>query len=101
MRTILAATILMTSLLLHEVTHKGTVVSTDKTSVTISVVNVKTKKPESMKFDFDKETKITRAGKPVTFEAAGIQKGESISVTIDHDADETLAIAIKLGAKKN
>jgi len=88
-----------TSLLAHQVTFKGTVVSIDKTSVKVTVVDEKTKKPVQKSFDFDKETKILRGDKLVSIEQARIVKGEKISVTIDHDADETLAIVIRLDPK--
>jgi hypothetical protein len=101
--TLLAASmaLLVTPVLLaHEVTHKGTVVSADKTTVTVSVINEKTKKPAAMKFDVDKDTKILRGDTLVTMADARIEKNEKIAVTIDHDADETLAIVIRLDARK-
>ena len=88
-----------TSLLAHQVTFKGTVVSIDKTSVKVTVVDEKTKRPVQKSFDFDKDTKILRGDKLVSIEQARIVKGEKISVTIDHDADETLAIVIRLDPK--
>jgi len=88
-----------TTLHAHQVTFKGTVVSADKTSVKITVVDEKTKKPVQKSFDFDKETKILRGDKLVSIEQARIVKGDKISVTIDHDVDETLAIVIRLDPK--
>ena len=88
------------TLLAHEITFKGTVVSVDATSVKITVIDEKTKKPVVKTFDYDKDTKILRGDKLVPFADAKIQKNEKISVTIDHDADETLAIVIKLDPKK-
>ena len=88
------------SLLAHDITYKGTVISTAKTSVRVNVVDEKTKKTAPMTFEFDKETKILRGDTVVTVEQARIQKGEKIAVTIDHDLDETLAIVIRLDAKK-
>jgi hypothetical protein len=86
--------------LAHQVTYKGTVIALDKESVSVTVVDDKTKKPVAMKFDFDKETKILRGDKRVTIAEARIAKGEKIAVTIDHDVDETLAIVIRLDEKK-
>ena len=86
--------------LAHQVTYKGTVIALDKESVRVTVIDDKTKKPADMKFDFDKETKILRGDKRVTIAEARIVKGEKISVTIDHDVDETLAIVIRLDEKK-
>ena len=84
----------------HQVTFKGTVVSATATSLKVTVVDEKTKKPGVMSFDMDKETKILRGDKRVTFAAAAIQKDEKIAVTIDHDVDETLAIIVRLDEKK-
>ena len=88
-----------TTLHAHQVTFKGTVVSVEKTSVKITVVDEKTKKPVQKSFDFDKETKILRGDKLVSIEQARIVKGDKIAVTIDHDVDETLAIVIRLDPK--
>ena len=84
----------------HEVTYKGTVVSADDKKVTVTVVNAKTKKPENVGFSFDKETKVLRGDKVVTYAQARIQKGEKIAVTVDHDLDENFAVVIRLDAKK-
>ena len=84
----------------HQITFKGTVVSATATSLKVTVVDEKTKKPGVMSFDMDEETKILRGDKRVTFAAASIQKNEKIAVTIDHDVDETLAIIVRLDAKK-
>jgi maltose-binding protein MalE len=86
------------TLLAHSVT--GTVVSAKPDSIVVSVVDETTKKPASMTFDLNKDTKIMRGTKTVTFAEAKIQKGEKISVTIDHDVDEHLATIIKLDAPK-
>lgn len=88
------------TVLAHEVTFKGTVISVTDTTIKVMVVDEKTKKPAPKSFDFDKETKILRGDKVVTFANARIQKDEKVAVTIDHDADETLALVIKLDAKK-
>jgi hypothetical protein len=89
------------TLVAHQVTFKGSVVSVDRTSVKITVVDEKTKKPVQKSFDFDKDTKILRGDKLVSIEQARIVKGEKISVTIDHDVDETLALVIRLDPKAN
>ena len=87
----------------HEITFKGTVVSVEngKTlKVTVTVVDEKTKKPKQMIFEIDDETKISRGTVSVKMADAHIAKGESISVTIDHDNSETLANIVKLPARK-
>ena len=95
-----AVLLLTTSLFAHEVTFKGTVIALEKESVRVTVVDQKTKKPVAMKFDFDKDTKILRGDKAVTIADAKIEKNEKISITVDHDVDETFAILIRLDPKK-
>jgi hypothetical protein len=84
----------------HEVTYKGTVVSTDEKKVVVTVVNEKTKKPESMTFKHDSDTKMLRGDRVVTYAQAQIVKNEKIAVTVDHDLDEGFAIVIRVDAKK-
>ena len=89
--------------LAHEVTFKGTVVSVEsgKTlKVTVTVVDEKTKKPKPMVFEIDDETKILRGTVAVKIADVRIEKGESISVTVDHDESETMANVVKLPARK-
>jgi hypothetical protein len=84
----------------HEVTYKGTVASTDVKQVVVTVVNEKTKKPESMTFKHDGETKFLRGDKVVTYAQARILKGEKIAVTINHDDLPDFALVIRLDEKK-
>jgi hypothetical protein len=84
----------------HMVTFKGTALSAEKDSVTVSVVDTETKKVTRMVFAVDDETKVLRGDVQVKFAAAKIQKGEAISVTVNHDLDEELAQVIRLGAVK-
>ena len=84
----------------HEVTHKGTVVTADAKAVKVTVVNIKTKKPEDMVFKLEDVTKILRGDKVVKFAEAKIAKGEKIAVTVDHDGDPEAAMVIRLDAKK-
>ena len=89
--------------LAHEVTFKGTVVSVESgktVKVTVTVVDEKTKKPKPMVFEIDDETKILRGTVAVKIADAHIEKGESISVTVDHDESETMANIVKLPARK-
>ena len=87
-------------LLAHQQTFKGKVLSVGGTSVEVSVVDPKTKKSEAMSFKADAETKVLRGDAVVTFAKAKIQKGENISVTVDHDLDIALALVIRLDAAK-
>ncbi len=88
------------SLLAHQQTFKGTVLSVAGTSVEVSVVDLKTKKAEPHTFKTDAETKVLRGDAVVTFANAKIRKGEAISVTVDHDLDISLALVIRLDAAK-
>ena len=66
--------------LAHEETHKGTVIALEKTGVRV--------------------TKILRGDTVLTVATAKFAKGEAIAVTVDHDADEHLALVIRFGAAK-
>lgn len=88
------------ALFAHQETHKGTVIALEKAGVRVSVVDPKTKKTSPMLFELDEETKILRDDKPVTLEAAKIQKNETIAVTVDHDIDEYLALVIRVGTTR-
>ena len=84
----------------HQVTYKGTVVSSDNATIKVTVVDEKTKKPMQITFKIDKDTKILRGDKVVTLTAAAIQKAEKIAVTVDHDLDEDLALVVRLDVRK-
>jgi hypothetical protein len=98
--TALVISALTAGLAAHEVSYKGTVVTATHESIKITVVDEKTKKPTVMSFDLDKETKIFRGEKAVTFDEAKILKDETVVVVIDHDLDETLAMSIRIQVKK-
>ncbi|MEZ5317189.1 MAG: hypothetical protein R2752_07280 [Vicinamibacterales bacterium] len=103
--TLAAIAVVLTSasVLAHEVTYTGTVISAQATeeglTVRVNVVDEKTKKVTAMAFDVDKETKILRGETQVALAQAAIVKDERISVTVDHDMDETLAMVVKLAPK--
>jgi hypothetical protein len=88
------------SLLAHQQTFKGKVLSVAGTSVEVNVLDPKTKKEELHTFKIDAETKVLRGDAVVTFANAKIRKGENISVTVDHDLDIALALVIRLDAAK-
>jgi len=79
---------------------QGTVVSATPTAITISVIDESTKKASPMTFDIGKQTKIQRGAKVVSFADAHIEKGEKVSIEIDHELDMHLAMVIKLDVKK-
>ena len=84
----------------HLITSKGTVTAVEKEAVKVNVVDPETKKVTPRAFIVDEETKVLRDDKLVKFADAKIQRGENITVTVDHDLDEELAQVIRLGAAK-
>jgi len=104
MSVILVVCVLGVALAAHEITYKGTVLATEtvkgKTTIRVSVINEKTRKPAPMTFSIDKETKILRGDTLMTYAEARIQKDEKVAVTIDHDFDESYAFVIRLDEKR-
>lgn len=98
--SVLVVLVATVALFAHQETHKGTVIALEKAGVRVSVVDPKTKKTSPMLFEVDKDTKVLRDDKPMTFESAKIQKNETIAVTVDHDIDEYLALVIRVGTTK-
>ncbi len=84
----------------HLITSKGTVTAVEKEAVKVAVMDPETKKITPRTFLVDEETKVLRDDKLVKFADAKIQKGENITVTVDHDLDEDLAQTIRLGTTK-
>jgi hypothetical protein len=84
----------------HLITFKGTVLLVEKETIKMNAVDPETKKVTAKTFFVDGETKILRGDKVVKYAEANIQKGENITLTVDHDLDEDLAQVIRLGAAK-
>jgi len=87
----------------HEITYKGTVSSVEVgkfMKLQVSVVDAKSKKTTVMDFEAVDTTVFYRGTVRVKFADVMIQKGEAITVIVDHDVDETLAQTIRLAAKK-
>ena len=84
----------------HDIVHKGTVVSADAKTLRVSVPDEKTKKPVTMTFEHDRETTILRGEKTVSFAEARIQKGEPVAVTINHDDFPNFALVVRLNERK-
>lgn len=84
----------------HLITSKGKVTAVEKEAVKVDVVDPETKKVTPRTFIVDEETKVLRDDKLVKFADARIQKGENITITVDHDLDEDLAQTIRLGTTK-
>lgn len=84
----------------HLITSKGKVTAVEKEAVKVDVMDPETKKVTPRTFIVDEETKVLRDDKLVKFADAKIQKGENITITVDHDLDEDLAQTIRLGTTK-
>jgi hypothetical protein len=87
----------------HEITFKGTVTAVEPGQIVklkVSVIDEKTKKPTVMNFEVDDQTVIFRGTAKVKLADAAIQKGEAITLVVDHDSSMVIAIEVKLPAKK-
>jgi hypothetical protein len=80
----------------HDVTYKGTVVAVDAELLKVSVINEKTKKPETIVTRHDKETKFLRGDKLVTFAEAKIRPKERVTVTFNNDEDANFLSVVRL-----
>ncbi len=102
-------TALPPSVLAHEVTYRGKVVSQETgryaqpsggarevRELHVTIVDAKTKKPSNRVFVIVDATKILRGKAAVTLANAGIQKGEAVAVVVDHDKPGDEAITIRL-----
>ena len=87
------------SLLAHEETYKGTVVSVVAAKVQVKVIDDKTKKESTMDFVITAKTKVLRGEKLMSLADAKIQKDERIAVTVNHDVSMTDATVVRLAAK--
>ena len=86
------------TLLAHEETYKGTVISTKAAKVHVSVIDEKTKKASAMEFVITSKTKVLRGDNVVKFSDARIKKDERIAVTVNHEVSMTNAVVIRLAA---
>ena len=97
----------------HEIMYKGTVESAasgrytqaDGSVKEIPELNVKTiddrsKKPITIVFTVTETTRVFRGEKQLSYREARIQKGEAVSVTIDHDRPGDEAVDIRIAAQK-
>jgi hypothetical protein len=88
------------SLAAHQETFKGQVLSVERTSVRVNVLDPATKAEAPRAFTLNAETKVLRGDAVVTLASAKIVTGENIAVTVDHDVDVNLALVIRLDAAK-
>ena len=84
----------------HEATFQGTVLAVEAATLQVKTIDLKTKKEDSVWFQVNKDTKVERGDKKVTYADAHIVRGERIVVTVDHDAKiKMLATKIQLAPK--
>src|SRR4051812_37225679 len=87
--------------LAHPFTFKGTVAAATPTKLSVNIKDAKTGKTGVEVFEIFKDTKILRGDDVVSFEAAHIQKGEAVSITVNlDDGGDHWAEVIRLGSKK-
>jgi len=84
------------TVLAHEMTYKGTVVSVAATSLQVKAMDDMTKKESTMTFKVTDKTKVYRGATRVTFAEAKVQKDERIAVTINMEASPGVALEIRL-----
>jgi inosine-uridine nucleoside N-ribohydrolase len=97
--TALALCVSVATLAAHEVTYKGKVVSNEERTVVVKVVDAETEAESSMTFKFNVDTKVLRGDTLVPLAQANLKKDENISVTVDLDVDEFLAVVVRLDEK--
>ena len=110
-----AAVLLFTAatLLAHEVTYKGTVISAEAgqyaqldgsvaeiQEIQVKVIDDRSKKETPMVFTVTDKTSVFRGDMTVSFAEAHIQKDERVAVTIDHDKPGDDALEIRLAPRK-
>jgi hypothetical protein len=85
----------------HPMTHQGTVLAVEAARVEVKTVDQSTKKTQNIWFVVDKDTKVKRGEKTLSYAAAKITVGERIVVTVDMDAKtKMLATEIRLASKE-
>jgi hypothetical protein len=97
----------------HEVTYRGTVVGLETgryaqpgggtrevRELHVTVVDAATKKPSERVFVIVDATRIFRGPAAVALADAGIQTGESVAVTVDHDKPGDEAITVRLESRR-
>lgn len=97
----------------HEVTYKGTAVSfktakyaqptgpaREVQELEVTIVDAKTKKAANKVFTITGNTRLLRGGKPITLKQLSVQKGDEVSVVVDHDEPGDEAIELRVPAAK-
>jgi hypothetical protein len=107
------ATVLSCTLAAHEVTHKGTAVALKTASyaqpggparevqeLEVTVVDAKTKKPSNRVFTITEKTRVMLDGKRIKATDVKVQKGDEVTVVVDHDKPGDEAIEVRLSARR-
>ena len=107
------AVLVTVALSAHEVTYKGSAVALKTATyaqpngparevqeLEVTIVDAKTKKPSNKVFTITDKTRVLRAGKPIAVKDATVQKGDAVSVVVDHDKPGDEAIEVRLPAAK-
>ncbi len=95
-----ALVITQSAALAHDMLTEGTVLTVAPTRLEIRSPNKATKKDETVAFVIDKNTKVTRGDKSVSYADAKIEKGERIVVVVNTDAKtKMVATQLRLQAK--
>lgn len=89
-----------TSLLAHDETYMGTVVTVAPAKIQVKVVDQKSKKDTTMDFGINAKTKIMRGDKTLPFAEARIRKDERIAVTVNREVSGDNAMMLHLAAPK-
>ena len=88
------------AVLAHDMLTEGTVLTVAPTKLEVRSPNKATKKDETVAFVIDKNTKVTRGDKSVSYADAKIEKGERIVVVVNTDAPKKMvATQLRLQAK--
>ena len=92
--------IMQSALLAHNMVTEGTVLTVAPARLEITSPNKSTKNDETVAFVIDKNTKVKRGDKVVSFTDAKIEKGERIVVVVNTDAKtKMLATEVRLQAR--
>jgi len=83
----------------HPMNYQGTVISAGPAKLAIKTIDEKTKKESTVTFTIDRNTKVKRGDRLVSYADAKIVANERIVVIVDMDAaTKMVAEEIRLGA---
>ena len=82
--------------LAHEMAHRGTVQAVESERVQVQTLDEAGAPAALTWFTVTEGTEVRRGDTVLTYAAAAIEIGERIVVVVDHDADETAALEVRL-----